>query len=116
MAATTQTALEAAIAKIDHVFARGPKVRQSTPAEMAAARAAVQASRDAELAPKVARLAAAPADMSGLTHDQLSGLIYDALALYPRDAGYEMGQRVNAAAHAERARRAAPCALKIAAE
>lgn len=106
-----QTQFAEALARIDGALgytgaARKP-VRQSTPAEMAAARAAVQAERDRALAPAVARLAAAPADMSGLLDDQLSLLIYDALSLYPRDAGYELGQEVSTRAHAERARRAA---------
>ncbi len=98
-------------------FGRSAPVRpKSTPEQMAAARRAAQAPRDAEMAPKVARLAAAPADMSGLTDDQISSLIYTALALYPKDAGYELAQEVSTRAHAERTARAEAPALLIAAE
>jgi hypothetical protein len=106
---------EELMAAIGAMCAPRPKVRQSTPAEMAAARAAVQAVRDEQKAPIVARLAAAPVDMTALTDDQLTLLIYDAISLYPRDAGYALGEEVSRRAHAERARRAAP-AFAIAAE
>lgn len=114
MANQTQQALAEALAVIDTALKRAEPVRQSTPAEMAAARAAARAGRDAALAPKVARLAAAPADMSSLSDDVISGLIYSALAFYPTDTAYDLAERVSIRAHAERERRAAPALLQAA--
>lgn len=106
MASLNQDLLAEALGAIEKNFPAIKPVRQSTQAEMAAARRAAQAPRDAETAPKVARLAAAPADMSGLTDDQISSLIYTALAFYPKDAGYDLAQEVSTRAHAERTARA----------
>lgn len=100
--------LEAALAELDKPRAPRAPVARSTPEQMAYARAAAQAPRDRQLAPLVEKLANIPADLSGLTDSQITGLTYDAITFYPCDAGYELAQAVGRRAHAERdARRAA---------